>query len=82
VTRREQIAADLIRRRRVSLADYPYKRGHRPDPYDKLDHLRTIEDEALRKSAWDLYWFLEAQQVEHDYRLPESVADESERRYP
>ncbi len=81
MTHRERIAADLIRRRRLSFSDYSYKPGHRADAYDALDRLHTIEDEGLRKSAWDLYWLLEAERVEHNYELP-NVADDSERKYP
>lgn len=80
MNRRELIAQDLARRSGVSLGDYPYgSRGGivRTD----LDALRKVQDPELRQRAWDLYWLLRAERVEHDYKFDDDQS-ELERRYP
>lgn len=82
-TRRQLIAEDLARRAGKRFEDFEFDR-RAPRGLDGLEQLRSIEDEKLRRSAWDLYWLLRAQPIEHQYKLPEErdAADESERRYP
>lgn len=81
MTRREMVAEDLARRSGVGFGEYPYGSKPRGGVTTKLDALRRIEDDGLRRKAWDLYWLLEAERVEHNYRLPGENEEERER-YP
>lgn len=80
VTHRSLVAQDLARKSGVTLDDYPY--GSRPG-YVKteLDTLRKVEDPDLRAQAWELYWLLRAERVEHNYEFG-GDAEELERRFP
>lgn len=81
MTRRDLIARDMARKSGVSLGDYPY--GSKPHAVRvDLDALRNVEDPELRQRAWELYWLLRAERVEHEYVLPSSEQEELERRYP
>lgn len=80
MNRRELVAQDLARKSGVALIDYPF--GSKPGYVGTdLDVLRTVEDPWLRERAWDLYWLLKAEKVEHSYRLDGDQA-ELERRFP
>jgi hypothetical protein len=81
MTRRELIARDMARKSGVCLGDYPFGSRARGGVATDLDALRSVEDPELRRRAWDLYWLLRAEQVEHVYELP-SDQEELERRYP
>lgn len=81
VTRRELIANDLARRSGVSLDDYPF--GSRVSLVKtELDTLRKVQDPELRQRAWDLYWLLKAERVEHSYKFAADEQEELERRFP
>jgi hypothetical protein len=80
VTRRELVARDLARKSGVTLDQYPY--GSRGTYVGTdLDTLRKVQDPELRERAWELYWLLKAEKVEHDYQLS-GDQEEQERRHP
>jgi hypothetical protein len=83
VTPRELLAQKLIAESGVALDDYAFGSRspvHRTD----LDVLRTVRDPVLRQQAWDLYWLMRAERVEHS--RPREMApprhDGEDPRYP